>query len=458
MTEDNYNYRTSQIMLRNRFPGDGPFRIPIIPKSDFSEVEFRDLRLIGFDRTRIEDEKNLDWMVHFFLYDYKFERVWKEPDRDIERLRRYRAVLSPDFSIYLEMNPTIQLYNTFRNRWCGAYFQSKGMRVIPTVNWGDESTFDFCFLGIPKGSTVAVSTYMVSEHGNHSDQKEFFLKGYNEMLRRVEPERIICYNTPFPEMEGNIVFVDYELSSWKYQGQLEAAPLSPFAKDIAGGLPLPENSGIVIKQGTIIHDRAEKGSGSAYGGKWRPNPNKPTDARFIGEPGEVKQTVMKNGVIYETKIGEDGRAIMERHHTDHNQPWAHSNPHDHMIKWDNPSGFPDPQSPTNYWDDVPEFKRKEGAFDMNRVDLSKVPNDEDRFESISDFKNCMRWHGEVVFEWKGMIYSITPRENGDICISHSCMQSTETAYRTADALLEYKVGDDRLRDVIKNVRILERSI
>ena len=27
MTEDNYNYRTSQIMLRNQFPGDGPFQI-----------------------------------------------------------------------------------------------------------------------------------------------------------------------------------------------------------------------------------------------------------------------------------------------------------------------------------------------------------------------------------------------------------------------------------------------
>lgn len=29
--------------------------------------------------------------------------------------------------------------------------------------------------------------------------------GCNEMLRQIEPERIICYNTPFPEMEGNIV-------------------------------------------------------------------------------------------------------------------------------------------------------------------------------------------------------------------------------------------------------------
>lgn len=72
-----------------------------------------------------------------------------------------------------EMHPLMQLYNTFRNRWCGAYFASEGMRVIPTVSWGDERSFAFCFEGIPKGSTVAVSTYMVSEHGNRADQKPF---------------------------------------------------------------------------------------------------------------------------------------------------------------------------------------------------------------------------------------------------------------------------------------------
>ena len=42
------------------------------------------------------------------------------------------------------------------------------------------------------------------------------MAGYNEMLRQIKPERIICYNTPFPEMEGNIVYVDYDRSSWRY--------------------------------------------------------------------------------------------------------------------------------------------------------------------------------------------------------------------------------------------------
>ena len=216
MTEENCNYRTSQTLLRNQFPGKGKLKIPVIPKFQAKADVFDDRLLIGFDKTNLEDQNHLDRMVHFFLYYYRFERVWKNPDNDIEKLSRYRAVLSPDFSMYLEMAPVMQLYNLFRNRWCGAYWASKGIRVIPTVNWGDESTFDFCFDGIEKGSAVAVSTYMASEHGNRKDQKEWFMAGYNEMLRRIEPEKIICYNTPFPEMQGGIVFVDYERSSWKY--------------------------------------------------------------------------------------------------------------------------------------------------------------------------------------------------------------------------------------------------
>ena len=33
MTEENYNYRTSQALLRNQFPGNGKLKIPIIPCS-----------------------------------------------------------------------------------------------------------------------------------------------------------------------------------------------------------------------------------------------------------------------------------------------------------------------------------------------------------------------------------------------------------------------------------------
>ena len=288
MTEENYNYRTSQKLLRNQFPGKGKLKIPIIPKFQESPGDFDDLLLIGFDKTHLEDQNHLDRMVHFFLYDYRFERVWKNPDNDIEKLSRYRAVLSPDFSMYLEMAPVMQRYNVFRNRWCGAYWASKGLRVIPTVNWGDESTFDFCFEGIEKGSVVAVSTYMASEHDNRCDQKEWFMAGYNEMLRRIDPEKIICYNTPFPEMQGNIIHVDYERSSWRYMNYERSFHREDLDAFKIGGTSSNNRD-------TIEPYLIGKGGGSVYGGEIKPS--KPEDERFWGAPGETKYTYTAKGEL-----------------------------------------------------------------------------------------------------------------------------------------------------------------
>lgn len=337
--------------------------------------------------------------------------------------------------------------------------------MIPTVSWGDENTFSFCFAGIPKGSTVAVSTYMVSEHGHHADQKDFFMKGYRELLRRIEPERIICYNEPFPEMEGNIVYVNYELSSWKYQN--EAYTPSKYLPYICGERPLPIGSDLRIKSGYVLRDNPfSKGMGSAYGGKWKPA--KPGDERFLGRPGEIKKTTIhtsKGSYEVETKIGPDGKATKERHKTDHGKPWFHTDPHDHEIDWS--QGFPHPKPPTNYPDGEPDFKHYAGGKGMSDLVIFQTP-ETNRFTSISDFKMCMRQGGEVQFEWKGIDYCCfgclcqNPGEEPRMMISRSGPERGTAASEmwgdTADDILEYMVGDDRLRDVITQVVVFERTI
>ena len=35
------------------------------------------------------------------------------------------------------------------------------------------------------------------------------MRGYNAMLEKIQPEKIICFGTPFDEMKDNIVKVDY---------------------------------------------------------------------------------------------------------------------------------------------------------------------------------------------------------------------------------------------------------
>lgn len=106
----------------------------------------------------------------FFLDDYKFETVWNNPEPRLKKLSQYKAVLSPQFSTYYTMPVSMQIYNTFRSRWCGAYLQSKGITVIPAISWALPQSYWYCFDGIEKGSVIAVSTLGVKR------EKDFFCK------------------------------------------------------------------------------------------------------------------------------------------------------------------------------------------------------------------------------------------------------------------------------------------
>lgn len=186
------------MFLRNQFKSVGMFKLPLVKKQ---EISLEDVKLIGYDK--INQSKDYDSIVHFFLDDYRFESIYNNPEKKLETLKQYKAVLTPDFSMFTEMPIALQLFSTFKNRWVGAYLQEQGIRVIPTVRWGDLTSFNFCFDGIEKGSAVAVSTLGVRNEKSH------FMLGYNEMLSRIKPSKIICYGKPFEEMKGDIIEVDY---------------------------------------------------------------------------------------------------------------------------------------------------------------------------------------------------------------------------------------------------------
>ncbi len=187
-----------QLLVRNEFlyyGNSAPFDMPIIKKQD---IDLDEIEFLSYVNAKINDADNKNKTIHFFTYDWKFEKVYSEPEKELEKLKQYRYLLSPDFSIFTNMPLPLQMTSIFKNRWCGAYWQSKGLKVIPTVSWGDRNSFDFCFEGIEKGSTVAVCTYY------RENCEEEFMLGYNEMLKRIQPQAILCYDEPFDSMKGNV--------------------------------------------------------------------------------------------------------------------------------------------------------------------------------------------------------------------------------------------------------------
>ena len=75
---------------------------------------------------------------------------------------------------------------------------------LPTISWSDESSYDWCFDGEPVGGIVAVSS--VGTQAN-KDSKRLFLRGYEEMMKRLSPEWVIFYGKVPEECDWNIIRV-----------------------------------------------------------------------------------------------------------------------------------------------------------------------------------------------------------------------------------------------------------
>ncbi len=144
-------------------------------------------------------DSNRNGVAHFFLDDYRFERCWKSPDLQIEELQKYHGVLSPDFSLYTNYPGAMQIWQVYRNRWCAAYWQALGIKVIPTISWSDKTSYEFAFLGVEKSSVVAVSTVGVL---NDENAKALFMQGFEEMIKRLEPSQILIYGNTLQELEN----------------------------------------------------------------------------------------------------------------------------------------------------------------------------------------------------------------------------------------------------------------
>lgn len=159
---------------------------------------------------------NYDQWVVFYEKDEKFVRLWNTPRRYLEILKRFNGIITPDFSLYRNMPLVMQKWSTYQGKAIGVWLQNEGVEVIPNVRFADERSYQFCFDGIEKNSTVAIGT-----HGcmKNSIDRAFFEKGLAEMVKRLQPHTIIVYGTTpddifqkYREMGIHIAQFDSEIS------------------------------------------------------------------------------------------------------------------------------------------------------------------------------------------------------------------------------------------------------
>lgn len=184
------------------------WQMPVIHNDEFVPDS-----LIRFNYAKTSKTK--DAGIHFYVDDYQFERIWTKPEKYLGLIREFQCMLSPDFSLYMDMPTPMKIWNVYRQRQIGAYYQSQGIKVIPTMQWAEPESYEYCFQGIPKGSIVSISTLGVK---GDEDALKVWHDGTDEMIRRIEPSKILVYGGVIEHDYQGIEVIYYKndaLSYWK---------------------------------------------------------------------------------------------------------------------------------------------------------------------------------------------------------------------------------------------------
>jgi Domain of unknown function (DUF4417) len=69
---------------------------------------------------------------HCYTHDKKFEPLWRKPHRVL--LSRPSAIVEPNFSTTDQTPFALALWNTYRKRWIGRYWQACGLKLFVDLN------------------------------------------------------------------------------------------------------------------------------------------------------------------------------------------------------------------------------------------------------------------------------------------------------------------------------------
>ena len=155
--------------------------------------------------------------IGFYEKDINFAEILRSPQDYIDDFGRFKALISPDCSLYRDAPLTVQLANVYRNRAIGSYYQRRGQYVIPQIRWGNEYTYTtkyfpekIAFLGAEKHSIVAIGTYGCFDG---RENKYYFSAGLEAMMETLEPQVVLVYGSMPEKVFGQYMnyakFVQY---------------------------------------------------------------------------------------------------------------------------------------------------------------------------------------------------------------------------------------------------------
>ena len=187
----------------------GKYGIPFIEKEEIDIDRIQNgIELINIHNLSKKDKHPERKIVHSFHYDKDLRREYDNPYNFLEKVAKYYAVASFDFSMHKGMSMAQIIESTFANRWMGAFLQTNGFKTIACVGWVTIDTYDICFEGLRDGAVFIISTLGVNNDLCLKD----FIDGYRELRRRFPNSIIICVGDRVNGMDDDVCYISYRQS------------------------------------------------------------------------------------------------------------------------------------------------------------------------------------------------------------------------------------------------------
>ena len=181
------------------FPVVGKHGFPQLAQTNF--LPEKPIRSINYLKST-EDRKN--YWFHCFTDDKNFHRIYNVFKDYLELLKQTKGLISADFSLFRDYDEQVLIDNCRANRMIDYAVQQAGIPMIPTAGFAGESSWEWCFDGLPKNSTVAITTNTVRD----PEAKRLFVGGVNTMIKKIHPTAIVvCGKFPdwiqkrFPDIQ-----------------------------------------------------------------------------------------------------------------------------------------------------------------------------------------------------------------------------------------------------------------
>lgn len=169
-------------------PVDCRYQIPILKAVD---VEVLPTTATAYNK-RGQASHPESTLLHFCVNDARLRPLLHQPQRYLEGFSRAWGLSTPDCSIRADAPRDLKIQAVRLNRMVGAYYQSRGFRVIPHVRWCDSRDYDYCFSGVNPGSPVMISTY---GSWRAPALRDGLIRGLPELWDRLTPYVVFVYGT-----------------------------------------------------------------------------------------------------------------------------------------------------------------------------------------------------------------------------------------------------------------------